>query len=123
MPTGSKDVHKDEAKAAMENVQGVSSDMATLQALGFQTMAGMGTNWIEVLGDMGSEVVSFVADRIKEDVKTQHKMMNCKDMNELQEIQTEFVKTAVEQYTAETGKLADMSQKLFRVPTRDDVES
>ena len=95
------------------------SDAATLQAYGFNTMTGMGVAWVEALSDIGSEVLSFVADRIREDVKTQHRLLHCKDMGELQQIQTEFMQTAIEQYRAETGKLVEMSRDLMHAPNKD----
>lgn len=90
-----------------------TSDIATLQALGFHRMTTFGTAWIELLSDMGSEVVSFVAQRVKEDVKTQHEILRCDDLAELQEIQSRFLKKAMEQYSAETGKLVEISQKIL----------
>ena len=89
------------------------SDLAALQAFGFNNMTSFGTAWIEALSDMGSEVLSFVADRIQEDVKTQHEILHCEDIAELQEIQMRFMKKAIDQYTAETGKLVEMSQHLL----------
>ena len=93
-----------------------TEDAVMLRTMGFGAVAGMGTTWVEVLSDMGSEVLSFVADRIKEDVKTQHEILHCKDVGELQRIQAEFIQTAMDQYAAETGKLVEMSQKLLRIP-------
>ena len=46
-------------------------------------------------------------------MKTQHEILHCDDPTKLQHIQAEFVQKAIEQYTAETGKLVEMSQKLF----------
>ena len=89
------------------------SDLAALQAFGFNNMTSFGTAWIEALSDMGSEVLSFVADRIQEDVKTQHEILHCEDIAELQHIHAKFVQKAIDQYTAETGKLVEMSQSLF----------
>ncbi len=87
--------------------------MTALQRSGFGNMMGMGSAWAEAFGEMSAEFVGFLADRIKEDVKTQHKVLHCKDMRELQQIQAEFVQTAVEQYQAETGKLMEMSSTAF----------
>ncbi|MCG6884337.1 MAG: phasin family protein [Silicimonas sp.] len=101
-----------QAKRAMMG-DGQVPDIAALQLLGFNTMTSFGTAWMETLGNMGSEMLSFVADRIKEDVKTQHRCLHCDDMAKLQEIQAEFFRKAIEQYTAESGKLVEMSQNLF----------
>lgn len=70
----------------------------------------MGGNaaWIESLGKMSAEFASFVAERINEDVKAQHEMMHCHDASELQNIQGQFIQTALDQYQAETGKLVQM---------------
>lgn len=87
--------------------------MTKLHDAGFGNMMGMGTAWIEAFSDMGAEVVSFVADRIKEDVKTQHEILHCKNAAELQEVQTKFMQKAMDQYKAETGKLVKMSTNAF----------
>lgn len=91
--------------------------MAKLQQAGMGNMMGMSTAWMEALSDMSAEVASFVADRIKEDVKTQHEILHCKNVGELQHIQAEFIQKAMEQYQAESGKLLDMGTKAFAPKT------
>ena len=102
--------------AKSKETSGIEHDMAKLQEMGFGNMASIGTAWVEAMSDMGSEVISFVADRISEDVKTQHELLHCKDAAELQHIQAKFIQKAIDQYTAETGKLVKMSEELFKVP-------
>jgi hypothetical protein len=75
-------------------------------------IAWMSTAWVESLADLGTEVTSFVAERIREDVKTQHAILHCKSMAELQHVQAQFVQRALDQYVAETGKLVEMSGKI-----------
>lgn len=86
---------------------------AQFQEAGLGSMLGLSAAWMEALGEMGAEVAGFVADRIKEDVKTQHKVLHCKDVTELQQVQAEFIQRAMEQYQDETGKLVDLSTKVF----------
>ncbi|WP_370402487.1 phasin family protein [Sulfitobacter sp. JB4-11] len=86
---------------------------AQLQEAGLGNMMGMGTAWMEAMSDMGAEMVSFVAERIKEDVKTQHEILHCKNVAELQHIQAQFIQKAMDQYHAETGKLVEMTNKAF----------
>jgi hypothetical protein len=82
---------------------------------------GAGTQWVEALSEMGSEMVSFLAERIKEDVKTQHQILHCKSITELQHIQAQFIEKAIEQYNAETGKLFQMGTNALKTPkTKDD---
>ncbi len=89
------------------------SNLAELQKLGFNNLTGFGTAWIEGMGDLGAEVLGFVAERVKEDVNAQHEMLHCKDFTELQKLQSKFLQKAIEQYTAETGKLVEMSNAVI----------
>lgn len=111
MPSKQKTETNDEP--AMGTGDEAQSDLAALQAFGFNNVTSFGTAWVEALGDVGSEVLSFVAARIKEDVKTQHELMHCDDIEKMQEIQARFVQKAIDQYTAETGRLIEMSYKFY----------
>lgn len=86
--------------------------MTAMQEAGFKSMAGAGTNWLETLADMGSEMVNFTAARVKEDVQTQHNLMHAKGIAEAQKIQAEFFQKAMNDYAVETAKLMDMSKAL-----------
>ena len=90
-----------------------------LQEAGLGNMMGMGTAWLEAMGAMSAEVAEFVAERIKEDVKTQHEILHCKNVGELQNIQAEFLQKAIDQYQAETNKLVEMSNKAFMSANKD----
>ncbi|MEL6887236.1 MAG: phasin family protein [Pseudomonadota bacterium] len=100
----------------------ITGDVAAMQDQAMKSMSQMGLAWVEGMSDLGSEVLSFVADRIKQDVKTQHKMLHCKSVNELQHIQAEFIQTAIEDYTAETGKLVQMSHDIYTPPTPEQTD-
>lgn len=62
----------------------------------------------EVLADMGADWVQFVADRVREDVKTQHAILQCRDAGELAHIQEAFLQRAVDDYAAQTGRMVQM---------------
>ncbi len=87
--------------------------MRQMEEAGLGPLRWMSTQWIEAMAELNSEVVSFVADRIKEDVKTQHQILHCKTATEVREAQMAFLEKAYTQYTAETGKLIKMSMDLI----------
>jgi S-methylmethionine-dependent homocysteine/selenocysteine methylase len=91
----------------------VTAAVQDLQDAGLGPLAWMGTAWTEAMSDIGSEMMSFLSDRIQEDVKTQHKILHCKTLTELQEAQTAFLERAYVQYTVETGKIVKMSTAIF----------
>ena len=105
---------RDDDKPARTREAQMARDTAALQAFGFKAMTGMGTVWTEMMSQMGSEVLSFVADRIRQDVKTQHQLLHCRDIEEARRIQAEFLRKAVDDYTAETGKLVEMSAEFMK---------
>ena len=105
--TGKTD--KDEAA----HPQSPNEVIAHLQEAGFGNMMGMSSAWLDALGKMGTEVATFVADRVKEDVKTQQELMSCKTMEELQHVQAQFVQKAMQQYQEETGKLVEIGTRAF----------
>ncbi|MEY8098935.1 phasin family protein [Falsihalocynthiibacter sp. S25ZX9] len=72
----------------------------------------MGTAWFENLASLGNEITSFVAERIKEDVQTQHALLHCKSISEAQRLQAQFMQKAFDQYQVETGKLIEMSGEM-----------
>ncbi|MEL6837794.1 MAG: phasin family protein [Pseudomonadota bacterium] len=89
--------------------------MQQIEEAGLGPLRWMGTHWFETMADINSEVMSFVADRIREDVKTQHELLHCKSATELQQAQVAFLEKAYAQYTAETGKIIKMSLDAYPV--------
>lgn len=87
--------------------------MMQMQRASIEPMHWFGTAWLSLTSDLGAELAEFVAARIKEDIRTQHQLLHCKDAAEAQVIQAQFLETAFEQYTAETGKMAEMSQTIL----------
>lgn len=100
-------------RATPTNVETFQNAATQLQEAGLGSMMGVGTAWMEAMSDMGAEMVSFVAERIKEDVKTQHEILHCKNVADLQHIQAKFIQKAMDQYHAETGKLVEMTTSAF----------
>ena len=94
--------------------------LTELQKAGLGSLSWMGTAWLENMSDLSSEVMSFIADRVKEDVKTQHQILHCNDLGRLQKIQADFIQRAIDQYTAETGRLVAMGNTFLKdVQERD----
>ncbi|NSX53466.1 phasin family protein [Parasulfitobacter algicola] len=98
----------------------IMSAMADFQKMGFGSLSWMGTGWLENMGDFNSEIISFIAERVQEDVKTQHEILHCKDMDELRHIQAQFIQTAINQYTEQTGKMVELSNELLTTVAKKD---
>jgi hypothetical protein len=89
----------------------IPDPIAALQPLA--PAAWMSTAWMESMADLGSEITSFIAERISEDVKTQHSILHCKSLAELQHVQAEFMQRCFNQYSDETGRLVKMGNEII----------
>lgn len=67
--------------------------------------------WQEIM----SESTRFLSDRLKQDLETQKALLACKTPTELMEVQTTFIKTAMEQYSAYAFRM----QKTLTAATTD----
>lgn len=54
---------------------------------------------------MGSETLQFFAARMQQDVATQQAILTCKTMEDLQKVQADFYKTAMEDYRCATERM------------------
>lgn len=86
--------------------------MNILQTGGAQSMEGAGAVWLKTMSSMGSEVMSFTTNRLHEDIKTRHDLLQAKGISEIQEIQAQFFQKAMEDYSAQTAKLLGMGKSL-----------
>lgn len=90
--------------------------------------AGLGAlNWfgaptIEHMSALGAEWMSFVAERVKEDVALQHSLLHAKSPEDVQHLQMTFLQKAMDQYAAETGKMAELSSKLFQTDEKGEED-
>jgi alpha-galactosidase/6-phospho-beta-glucosidase family protein len=87
--------------------------MKKFEDSGFDPMGLMHTGWFEKVADFNNEVANFVADRIREDAKTQSALLKCKSAEELQKVQMTFLEKTYAQYTLETGKLVKMGMDMM----------
>lgn len=83
--------------------------MAKLTAASMGPFGQVGMAWFEAMSDVSSEFLRFVSKRVEEDVATQHRLLHCTSAEELRHIQAEFVQKAIDDYTAETGRMVEMN--------------
>lgn len=63
--------------------------------------------WLDIV----NESARFVSERLREDLSTQTAMLQCKSPVELVQVQSEFIRKAVEQYTEESMRLFEIMRE------------
>ena len=74
--------------------------------------ASLGTAAVQAWMDMGTETFRFVWDRLQQDIKTQQAMLACTSLDQVRQVQAEFLAAAQEQYTAEAARMLAMMGKV-----------
>lgn len=72
----------------------------------FGAMDWMGTGAFSQAMQMHADFVSFISDRLAEDLKTQNALLRCKTIEDARDIQIAFVQKVYQDYAAEAGRLA-----------------
>ncbi len=90
-----------------------------MQQAAFDPLRWVNTAWLESALEANEELKEFLSRRIKEDIRTQHEILNCKNPAALQEIQTRFIRKALEDYAAETGVMIKMGQAFVKKMSRN----
>jgi len=81
-------------EAATANV----SDMTAAMMAGSPAMA-------KAWADMMTESARFLSDRLQEDMETQKALLSCKTPAEVMQVQSEFFRKAMVDYTAEAQRM------------------
>lgn len=76
-------------------------------------MTAMGAAWVENIAALQHEMIGFLTDRIKEDVKTQQELLRCKGLADVQKVQLAFVEKTYKHYLAEGEKLQKLGMSLL----------
>jgi enoyl-[acyl-carrier-protein] reductase (NADH) len=88
----------------MSNLMDAFQDASTKMASGF------GPEWLENMNNLGTEMLAFMSERIKQDIQTQQDLLQAKGIAEVQKIQADFLKKAMDDYSAEMTKLMDVGK-------------
>lgn len=88
--------------------------LTDLQAAGFGTMAAIGSAFAEAMNEIGSEAVRFMARRLEADMETRRRILSCTDVHDLRAVQADFVRTSLDQYSEETGRMLEIGDKLMK---------
>jgi hypothetical protein len=56
------------------------------------------------------EISDFVASRLRQGIEAQTALLGCRSLGELREVQSRFMRGAIEQYAAEADKVAGIGR-------------
>ncbi|NJM81232.1 MAG: phasin family protein [Tabrizicola sp.] len=74
-------------------------------------MIAVGSVAMQAWMELGNEAIRFVWDRLQQDIKTQQAVLACTSLEEVQRVQSEFFRSAQDQYTAEARKMLEIIGK------------
>lgn len=99
-----KDDKTKDAMAPMTNL------IEAMQEASTKMMPALGPEWTETMNSIGTEMLTFMSERIKQDLQTQQDLLQAKGIAEIQQIHADFIKKTMEDYTSEMTKLMGMGK-------------
>jgi hypothetical protein len=106
MPTETKPRAADAATATIESLTASHQDaMRNMETAGAAVLDG--------LTRVGREMTEFVSERIRQDMEAQQELLRCRTFGDFQQVQSRFMKAAVDQYAAEATKLMKLSGEMM----------
>ena len=61
------------------------------------------------------EIAKFVAERIRQDLESQTELMRCRSLDDVLDVQSRFLNTAMDQYSAEATRLAQIGAEMIEL--------
>jgi hypothetical protein len=103
---------------AMRRATAAAAEAAAAEPLSVQEetlriLHHSGAAFVTGLTKAQSEIVDFVAERIRQDVEMQAELLSCRTYEEVRDLQIRFFKTAMDQYAAEATKLMNISSEML----------
>jgi hypothetical protein len=102
------DIEPAEAPATepIESVEDRLIDTVTAtQQEAIDTIESAGQAMFDVLSRAQAEITDFVAERIRQDLDTQQAFLRCRSLDEVRDLQVNFLRTALDQYGVEAARL------------------
>ena len=108
-----------QSRAGAEQSAGVGNStmfgldqFAAMNGQGMQAFVQAGTNWLKAIETVQREMLSFAQNRFSESLARSQTLAKCTSVEELVNLQTEFVRSTVDSYIQETQKLTSLCTSL-----------
>jgi hypothetical protein len=70
-----------------------------------ETMEAAGEALFDGMARTQREIAEFVAERLRQDMAARQALLGCRTFQDLRDVQSRFLRTAVDQYAEETARL------------------
>jgi len=95
------------------NIADPVASAARMQTVAFEGAGRMGTAALEAYGTTLKEMTEFVTRRLQRDLTTQQALMSCRTFADFQEVQSNAMREAMDDYRAESERLAEIARDLM----------
>ena len=97
----------------IESIQDRIIDSVTAsQQEALEVFEATGTVLVEGMTRTRREIADFLNERIRQDFDTQQALLRCRSFDEIRDVQSRFVRTAFDQYSAEASRLLKLGGEL-----------
>jgi hypothetical protein len=77
-----------------------------------ETLESAGHAMFEGMNRVQHEIADFITERIRQDMETQQQFLRCRTLDDVRRVQTDFFKTAMDQYASEATRLLKLGSEV-----------
>lgn len=100
------------------NADRVLNHISELELSFIRPLGAFNTAMVDASMNLLEEWTSFVAKRVRQDVRTAHQMLHCRNAAQMQAIQSGFFQQAINEYQGEAARMQTILQKAHPEPTQ-----
>ena len=97
-----------------ERIISADANMHTATQRSQESIGTATTSMIDGIMTLNREIIDFVSERIRQDIETQQEFRGCRSLDAIGSVQMKFLRTAVDQYSAEADKLAKLGAEIVQ---------
>jgi uncharacterized phage infection (PIP) family protein YhgE len=112
--SAAKDAGEDAQAAVSSSLEQLQDGIPLVHRQALDQVGAAGQSVVEGVTQMQRELASFMSTRLRHDMSVQQELLQCRSFDEVRAIQTRFLQTAIDQYSAEATKLMQMSQDMMQ---------
>ncbi|GHF52585.1 phasin family protein [Seohaeicola zhoushanensis] len=107
-----------EAKVSAADIaQNSYERMAEMELALIRPMSNFGVAMADAWADLIAESASFIAQRLRQDARTQHAILHCRSASDLHEIHASFFQKAIDDYQDEAARMSSILERSARAMT------
>ena len=100
---------QEQTEERLRAAEAATANLAAAQQRGIQSAERAGSTVMEGFARAQKQIADFVTERLRHDIDAQTALLRCRSLEDVHDVQQRFIKTAMDQYSAEATRMVKLS--------------